>query len=50
MLDRFPEGNEFVAYIDALGELDGTPCSSNGRPPRAVIRKSLKDCWRSTLS
>ncbi len=26
MIRRLPDGNEFVAYIDALGELDGTPC------------------------
>jgi hypothetical protein len=26
MIRTLPDGNEFVAYIDALGELDGTPC------------------------
>jgi len=26
MTRALPGGNEFVAYIDALGELDGTKC------------------------
>jgi PD-(D/E)XK nuclease superfamily protein len=26
MVRRLPDGNEFVAYIDAIGKLDGTPC------------------------
>ena len=25
-LGALPQGNDFVAYVDAIGELDGTPC------------------------
>ena len=50
MLRSLPGNNEFVSYIDALGEIDAHPASSIGRPPRAVIPKSPRDCWRSILS
>ncbi len=35
--------SEFVAYIDAIGKLDGTGCLLEWKPPPAATRKSRKD-------
>jgi len=43
-------GNEFVAYIDAIGKLDGTGCLLEWKPRPAATRKSRMGCWLSTLS
>ena len=34
-------GNDFVAYVDGVGELDGTPACWNGRPAPPAILRSL---------
>ena len=36
-------GHEFVAYVDAVGHLDGTRRLLNGKPRVLVIRTSPKD-------
>ena len=36
--------NDFVAYIDAIGKLDGTRACWSGKPVRAATRKSRRDC------
>jgi hypothetical protein len=35
--------NDFVAYVDAIGKLDGEGCLINGKPLRATTRKNLTD-------
>jgi hypothetical protein len=37
--------NEFVAYIDAIGQLDGVRSSSTGKPVLPATRSNPKDCW-----
>ena len=38
-----PRGNDFVAYVDAIGRLDGVPCLLSGKPHLAVIPKNRRD-------
>jgi hypothetical protein len=42
--------NDFVAYVDAIGEFDGTRCLLEWKTTPAVIQKNLPDCWPSILS
>ena len=41
MLRSLPGNNEFVAYIDALGELDGTPCVADAEAVLSPLVLSL---------
>ena len=38
------EKNDFVAYIDAIGKLDGKRCLWSGKPARADTRRSPRAC------
>ena len=42
---QLPDGNDFVAYIDALGYLDSTRCLIEWKPPAAATRRSPRACW-----
>ena len=44
------EKNDFVAYIDGIGKLDGSAACSNGRLLRAGTRRNLKGSCLSTRS
>ena len=50
MVRALPGGHEFVAYLDAIGELDGNHASSTGRRPPAGIRRNRRACCRSIRS
>lgn len=41
-------GNDFVAYVDALGKL--AAACSNGRPPQPATPSNPTACWRLTRS
>jgi hypothetical protein len=40
--------NDFVAYVDAIGRLDGQSCLSSGKQVPAGIRKNPKGSWLLT--
>jgi len=47
MVRNLPGDNEFVAYIDALGELDGTQCLIDWKTTTSRYTESRRDCYRS---
>ena len=48
---ELPNANQFVAYVDAIGELDGSPLSDGLEDhDQLVIPKNQQGCCRSTLN
>jgi len=47
---RLSESNEFVAYIELLGDSTTATACWNGRLLPVAIPKNRTDCWPSTLS
>jgi len=43
-------GNDFVAYVDAIGRVDGTECLIEWKTTSARYSESLTACWRLTRS
>jgi hypothetical protein len=42
--------NNFLAYVDAVGELDGTRCLLEWKTTGPLSGRNLPDCWLSILS
>jgi hypothetical protein len=50
VLKELPNGNQFVAYLDALGELDGIRCVLDWKTTSSRYPRNRPGCSRSTLS